>query len=260
MTNDKFKDALISAYNRGLEVKIMVDDDHKDDEDIVALKNAGIEVFDDNRSALMHNKFLIVDKRVVWSGSTNYTYYAFYRNNENAIRIENSSIALFYKQQFDELVAHSTNQLIYDSDVVDIYFSPEDDFKTKLISLIDSATFNIYFMIYAFTDKDVADALIRAKNRGVFVRGVFDEGFNANQYSKYDYLKNAGVDVKLDGGSFTLHDKVMIFDGITVVTGSYNFTISANQNNAENSLIIDNSLIYQKYENEFVRIYNEGKD
>ena len=260
MTNDKFKEALIDAYNRGLDVKVMVDDSHKSDEDIVALKDAGIEVFDDEKSALMHNKFLIVDKKVVWSGSTNYTYYAFYRNYENAVRIESSEVALFYKKQFDELIAHDVKQLIYASDEIDIYFSPEDDFKRKLISLIDTSEKNIYFMIYAFTDKDVADALIRAKNRGVEISGVFDESFNKNQYSKYDYLKNKGFDVKLDGNNFLLHDKVMIFDGKTVITGSYNFTNSANNDNAENSLVIKNTQIYQKYEDEFFNIYNEGKN
>jgi phosphatidylserine/phosphatidylglycerophosphate/cardiolipin synthase-like enzyme len=260
MTNDKFRDALIEAYNRGLDVKVMVDDEYRDDEDIVALKSAGIEVFDDEKSALMHNKFLIVDEKVVWSGSTNYTYYAFYRNYENALRIESSEVALFYKKQFDELVAHDVKQLIYDGDGLDIFFSPEDDFRDKLIALIDGATFNIYFMIYVFTNQDIADALIRARDRGVIVKGVFDESFNVNQYSKYDYLKSKGLDVKLDGNSFLLHDKVMIFDGRIVVTGSYNFTNAANNDNAENSLVIDNTEIYQKYEDEFFKIYDEGKD
>ena len=260
MTNDKFKNALIDAFQNGVNVVIMTDDDHKDDEDMVDLKNAGIPVYDDDKSALMHNKFMILDEKILWSGSSNYTYYGFYRNNENDIRIEDENIAKYYKKQFDELITKNITPSVYLSSSVDIYFSPEDDFKDKLIDLIDSANSNIYFLIYAFTDKDIADALIRAYNRGVDVKGVFDEDFNSNQYSKYDYLKNAGLDVKLDGNSFLLHDKVMIFDKKTVVTGSYNFTLSANNDNAENSLIIKSQTIYNKYEEEFEKIYEEAKD
>jgi len=259
MTNDKFKDALINAYQNGIEVVVMTDDDHKDDEDMTELKSVGIPVYDDEKSALMHNKFLIIDEKIVWSGSSNYTYYGFYRNYENDVRIEDEEIAKFYKKEFDELISKDIKHDVYDSDMIDIYFSPEDDFKSKLISLINSASKKIYFMIYAFTDQDVADALIDASQRGVEVSGVFDEDFNQNQYSKYDYLKDAGIDVKIDGNSFLLHDKVMMFDDSIVVTGSYNFTISANSKNAENSLIITDDKIYKEYEDEFFKIYDEAK-
>jgi len=260
MTNDKFSDALIEAYNQGVDVVVMTDDEYKDDEEMLKLKDAGIPVYDDEKSALMHNKFLVVDEKILWSGSSNYTYYGFYRNYENDVRIVDENIAQIYKEQFDELVSKDIQPGIYESETIDIYFSPEDHFEDKLISLIDSAKTQIYFMIYAFTDQDVADALIRARDRGVEVKGVFDEGFNASSYSKYDYLKDEGIDVKLDGNSFLLHDKVMIFDGNTVVTGSYNFTISANEDNAENSLVIKDETVYQKYKDEFDKIYSEAKD
>jgi phospholipase D len=114
-------------------------------------------------------------------------------------------------------------------------------------------------MIYAFTDKDIADALIKAYNRGVVVKGVFDEDFNTNKYSQYNYLKDNNIDVLVDGNEFLLHDKVMIIDKNIVITGSYNFTLSANNKNAENSLVIISPQIYQKYKNEFFKIYKEGK-
>jgi len=259
LTNDKFRDALIEAYANGVDVVVMTDDDHVNDEDMLSLKDAGIPVYDDSKSALMHNKFLIIDKNILWSGSTNYTYYAFYRNHENAIKIVDKEVALFYKEEFDELISKHREPGIYDKDGLEVYFSPEDHFKDRLIALINSAKSSIYFMIYAFTDKDVADALINAQKRGVEVKGVFDKDFNSNPYSKYDYLKEAGLDVRLDGASFLLHDKVMIFDQNTVVTGSYNFTLSANNKNAENSLVIEDKEIYKKYEDEFWKIYNEGK-
>lgn len=261
MTNDKFRDALIDAHSNGVEVVVMTDDDSVDDEDIKALKNAGILVYDDHKSALMHNKFLVLDDKILWSGSANYTYYSFYRNYENLVRICDKDVALFYKEQFFELVNKSIKPKVYDKDGLQIYFSPEDNFQAKLIQLINNSKKSVYFMIFAFTQRDVADALVDAKNRGVEVVGVFDEGFNnQNSYSLYSYLKNKGVDVKLDGNSFKLHDKVMMIDDEIVVTGSYNFTNSANSKNAENSIVIKNKKIYNRYEEEFRKVYSKAKE
>lgn len=261
ITNDKIRDALVYAHDSGIDVQIITDDSSKYDEDITYLKNSGIEVVDDNKtSGLMHNKFMIVDNLIVWSGSINYTYYAFYRNYENAVRIVDSDIASFYKDEFFELKHHNEIAEVFHNSILDIYFSPEDNFKNKLISLINEAKDSIYFMIFAFTDKDVADAMIDAKNRGVEIKGVFDEEFNSDQYSKFDYLKDANIDVKLDGNTQTLHDKVMIIDNRITVTGSYNFTLSANSRNAENSLVIYGKTISGLYKNEFDKIYDEGKD
>jgi len=260
ITNDRIRDALIDAHTRGVDVSIVTDDGSKDDDDIITLESAGITVLnDEKKSALMHNKFMIIDDRILWSGSTNYSYYAFYRNYENAVRISSHAIADFYTDEFFELQNHHAIAGILQNSLADIYFSPEDHFKNRLLTLIHQAKQSIYFMIFAFTDKDLADALIDAQKRGVRVKGVFDERFNKNRYSKFDYLKDAGIDVKLDGNPQTLHDKVMIFDDNVTVTGSYNFTLSANSKNAENSLVFTDKTINQQYKNEFYKIYTEAK-
>ena len=257
LTSDNIRDALIDAYNSGVDVKVFTDDGSENDTDIIALKNAGIPVRDDNNSnSLMHNKFMIIDGKILWSGSTNYTYSAFYRNNENAVRIENENIASFYSQQFDELYNDDIKSGSLNSSKLEIYFSPEDNFRQRMIALINSATTSIHFLIYSFTNKEIADALIDAQNRGVEVEGVVDEDWSSNQYSKDEYLINAGIDLKYDGNPYTLHDKVMIIDDNIVITGSYNFTNSANDRNAENSLVIKDNTIANEYENEFEKIYN----
>jgi phosphatidylserine/phosphatidylglycerophosphate/cardiolipin synthase-like enzyme len=259
-TNDKIKDALIDAKDRGVDVEIVTDDSKVDDEDYQDLKNGDIPIFDDNNSnALMHNKFMIIDQRMLWSGSANYTYYSFYRNSENIILIKDKKVAKTYLEEFKELKNHTFVKNPYISECVEVYFSPEDHFETKLIDLINQAKESVEFLIFAFTNKEIADALIRAKKRGLRIRGVFDEKQNEYQkYSKYNYLLENGLDVKLYGGNFKLHDKVMIIDKKIVVTGSYNFTVQADEKNSENSLVIYKKELANKYEKEFQRIYENA--
>ncbi len=260
-TNDKIKEALIRAKDRGVEVKIITDNSKINDEDYQDLKNANIEVIGyNNEDGIMHDKFLIIDQNSTWSGSGNYTYYSFYRNYENFVSIKSQDVAKAYTHEFNEMLNHYLIHQIYSFNNLQIYFSPEDNFKYKFISLIDGAKKSIKFLIFAFTDEDIANALIRAKNRGVIVKGVFDEDQNSFQTSsKYQYLLDNGIDVKLDGNSYKLHDKVAIIDDNITITGSYNFTETANDINNENILIIYNRDIALKYVNEFDRIYQEAK-
>ena len=261
LTNDKIKNALINAHQRGIKTEIIVEDGYFFSDDIKDIKNAGISLIsDENTKSLMHNKFIVIDDYITWSGSTNYTYHAFYRNNENAIRMQSKDIAYTYKKQFYELYNHDIKKGSFAKDGLEIYFSPEDNFKEKLLSLINRAENSIYFLTFAFTDQDISQALIQANKRGVTISGVFDESQNKSQSSsKYSTLKKANIDVKLDGNKYFLHNKVFIFDENIVVTGSYNFTVSANTKNAENSLVIENEDLSSRYINEFNTIYQLAK-
>ena len=262
MTNKHIISALKDAYDKGIDIKIYTDDTTVDDEAFKELSSYGIEVrSDSDEYALMHNKFTVIDNKILWSGSGNYTVYSFYRNNENYIRVEDESVAKIYKEKFFNLFNGASKRVSpYHKDYTSIYFAPDYDLEDILIEKINSASKSIHFMIYAFTDSDIADALIEAKNRGVEVIGVFDE--KENQYQKnsqYNYLKDSGVAVYLDGNSFKLHDKVMIIDSNTTFTGSYNYTEKASNYNQENLLLIQRDDISLEYEAEFQRVLDEGK-
>ncbi len=261
LTNDRIRDALIKAYKRGLRVLIYTDEKELFKDDMKVIKEAGIHVLsDEDPRALMHDKFTVIDRKTVWCGSCNYTYYAFYRNNENLVKIVGSKIAKVYRDEFFELWNRKLIENAYVSDTLEIYFSPEDDFKERLLGLIESAKKEIYFLAFAFTDEEIAEALLTKAKEGVRIKGVFDEKQNSYQKSsQYGYLKEHGLDVKLDGNKFTLHDKVMIIDD-TVVTGSYNFTDKANDTNNENSIVVHNSAFKARYLKEFEKIYAQAKD
>ncbi len=264
LTNKYIAKALIDAFNRGVEIKVFTDDQTRatEYEYFDELEEAGIPIEDDqNRYALMHNKFLIIDSNVTWTGSANYTVYAFYRNYENLVKVKNTEVAAIYNQKFDYLYNH-VDVTMPPSKVenVEIYFSPDDDFEEKIIELIDNSKKTIYFLAFAFTNDKIAEALVRAKERGVVVKGVFDEGQNEYQSgSDYQYLLDNGLDVKLDGSKYKLHSKIFIFDENTTITGSYNFTIKANDKNDENSLVIYDKNLTSAYVDNFNTIYSEAK-
>ncbi len=257
LSNDRIRDALVAAHKRGIKIRIVTDDYELFKDDMKVLKNSGIFVIsDEDPKALMHDKFMIIDHKVVWTGSCNYSYYAFYCNNENLVKITSSKIAKVYEDEFQELLDKRYREKAYISDVLEIYFSPEDDFEQRLLSLIDNAKESIDFLAFAFTNQAIADALIQKQAQGIAIRGVFDKRQNSYQKSsKYNYLQKEGLEVKLDGNKFTLHDKVFIIDKKIVVTGSYNFTIKANDTNNENSIVVHNNRFAQKYEEEFQKIY-----
>ena len=263
-TNDRLRDALIVAYKKGVDVKVITDDGEFYKKDIVVLKDAGIEVVnDENPYALMHHKFLVIDDAVVWSGSANYSYYAFYKNNENLVKITGSKVAKVYLDEFKELYEHKDYEGAYISDNLEIYFSPEDDFEQKLLQLIESAKVSIDFLAFAFTNEKISDALKAKFDEGIKIRGVFDKKQNdgfLKKYSKYNTLLSYGLDVKLDGNRQTMHNKVFIIDDKTVVTGSYNFTVKANYDNNENAIVVHNDEFAYRYLEEFETIWSLGEN
>jgi phosphatidylserine/phosphatidylglycerophosphate/cardiolipin synthase-like enzyme len=261
-SNDRIRDAVIETYKRGIDTIIVTDDSQINSENIKLLKEAGIEVIDDeDKSALMHHKFLVIDEKIVWSGSANYSYYAFYKNNENLVRFTGSKIARVYLDEFDELYHHNNKEGAYVSDTLEIYFSPEDDFEQRLLGLIEGAKESIDFLAFAFTNVHISDALKKKFDKGIKIRGVFDkaqhEGF-LKRYSKYQTLLDYHINVKLDGNKQTMHDKVFIIDNKTVVTGSYNFTTKANEENNENAIVVHNKEFALRYEDEFEGIFKLG--
>lgn len=258
-SNDRIRDAVLDAHKRGVDTIVVTDDSQLNSENIRMLKEAGIDLVDDeNPYALMHHKFLVIDERVVWSGSANYSYYAFYKNNENLVKITSSKIAKVYLDEFDELYHHKDYEGAYVSDTLEIYFSPEDDFEQRLLGLIENAKESIDFLAFAFTNEKISDALKQKHDQGVKIRGVFDQEQNdgfLQKYSQYSTLLSCSIDVKLDGNTQTMHNKVFIIDEKTVITGSYNFTVKANEENSENAIVVHNSEFASRYQSEFEDIF-----
>ncbi|MEM2320366.1 MAG: phospholipase D family protein [Candidatus Bathyarchaeia archaeon] len=139
-------------------------------------------------------------------------------------------------------------------EILGVYFSPRGGCAEAIISLIGSANKSIHILIYSFTLDSIGNALIEAFKRGVDVRVVFERN-EISEYSEYWRLKGAGVLVRNDTNPYLMHNKVMVVDSKIVVTGSYNWSGSAEERNDENIIIIRSRRIAEEYEKTFEKIW-----
>jgi len=126
---------------------------------------------------------------------------------------------------------------------VEVYFTPWDDAEGALLRTIQQAKRSIHVQAYAFSSRNIAWALGEAKKRGVAVELLADREQTAkNQHSLVNTLHDSGIPVWFEVRYNAAHNKVMIIDAeapdAAVVTGSYNFTFSAQARNAENLVIL----------------------
>jgi hypothetical protein len=140
-------------------------------------------------------------------------------------------------------------------EILGVYFSPDGGCEDQILYWIDRANSSIEILIYSFTLDSIGDALVEAHGRGVEVQVVFEVG-QIIQSSEYWKLKEAGIDVRNDTNSGDMHDKIMIIDGIIVLTGSFNYSQKAEETNNENLLIINSTTIATTYGEEFTRIWD----
>lgn len=149
-------------------------------------------------------------------------------------------------------------QLEASTGVLGIRFSPNGGCEDQILYWIGRANASIHVLIYSFTLDSIGDALITAYNRGVEVQIVFEKG-QISQYSEYQRLKAAGISVRNDTNSRYMHDKIMIVDGVIVLTGSYNYSENAESYNNENLIAIGSQYVAEIYEDEFAKIWDESQ-
>jgi phosphatidylserine/phosphatidylglycerophosphate/cardiolipin synthase-like enzyme len=275
---DPVADALIAAHNRGVDVRWVTDNEYglgADSEpgngQFAKLQNAGIEVRSDNRTALMHNKFWIFDGLVLWTGSTNITKNGIFVQDNNTIVFQAPELATIYEREFQEMWdgqfgPKSPSQLVDQSVVINgtpiqVIFTSEDPaIEPAIVPLVNSATTSIRFLAFSFTDFPLADAMLKRAQAGVSVEGVFDKTQSGGKGAELGTLFCAGIPVRQDGNPQFMHNKVIIVDERYVVTGSLNFSTSAEESNDENVIIIDNPDIARLYMQDFERVYSQGID
>lgn len=123
---------------------------------------------------------------------------------------------------------------------VQVGFSPEGSAQQLVLSIIGEAQRDIRLMGYTFTSPEVVRALVAAHRRGVGVWVVVDAKVNkiGPGRAALNLLVNAGVNVRTVNSYKILHDKVIIVDGVTTETGSFNFSRSAHRANSENVVVL----------------------
>jgi phosphatidylserine/phosphatidylglycerophosphate/cardiolipin synthase-like enzyme len=267
LTLNNVREALIHAHRRGIDVRLVMESDNLDSDDPQRIKAAGIPILGDRRQGAMHDKFMVIDRTDVWTGSMNYTVSGAYRDNNNLIRIISAELAEDFESEFDEMFRDDrfgpdVGQTTPDPKVqvsgalLEVYFSPDDRVEAQLVRLLDTARSSIRFLAYSFTSDELGAAVTRAAAAGIIVAGVMDEDQSkSNVGTELPAFRLAGLDVRLDGNPGQMHHKLFIVDEEVVAVGSYNFSRSANETNDENVIIIHNPALAQQYLDEFERVY-----
>jgi len=130
----------------------------------------------------------------------------------------------------------------------EVCFTPGGACTDKIVAEIRKAQKQIRVQAYSFTSRPITEALIEAKKREVEVEVIVDESNEDPKYKMDDFLKDQGVAVFTDKKHAIAHNKVILIDDQTVITGSFNFTKAAQERNAENLIILKDSKALDAYE------------
>ncbi len=128
-----------------------------------------------------------------------------------------------------------------------VFFSPGGGCSQEIIQRLSAAKQNVLVQAYEFTSEPIAEALVSAEKRGVSVAVILDQSKLSESSGIAKLLSQANVRILADGAHAINHNKVMIIDNATVITGSFNFTVAAEERNAENLLIIEDNNLAQRY-------------
>ena len=272
--------AVNNAYLAGKKVRWIYDGSQSNTG--LTLLNSGIHTLGSPTSSsygIMHDKFVIIDANsanpddaIVCTGSEDWGVTQFNYCNNNILFIQDSALAHVYTQEFNmmwgdtsatpnatlakfgpfktDLGRHTFN---IGGKTVELYFSPSDGTNSHILSSINSADTDLYFGVYDFTRSDDANAVISRHTAGVYTAGIVDQYSNTG--AAYPILTGGlGTMMKTyASSSYIYHNKMVIVDPSNVcsdpqvLTGSHNWTTSAETLNDENTLIIHNDTVANIY-------------
>jgi phosphatidylserine/phosphatidylglycerophosphate/cardiolipin synthase-like enzyme len=130
---------------------------------------------------------------------------------------------------------------------VQVYFSPKGGATDAVVNALDHATNSVLVQAYSFTSAPIAMALVDAHRRGIKVQVILDHSQRTEKYSEADFLRNSSIPTLIDARHAIAHNKIIIIDGYLILTGSFNFTRAAEEHNAENLLVINDSILAKRY-------------
>lgn len=128
-----------------------------------------------------------------------------------------------------------------------VYFSPDGGATDAIVAELGKATNDVLVQAYSFTSAPIAKALVDAHKRGLKITVILDKGQKTAKYSSADFVSRAGITTLIDAKHAIAHNKVMVIDGLVLITGSFNFTKAAEEKNAENLLIIRDKELADKF-------------
>ena len=290
--------AVNNAYSRGVTVRWIYDSTVNNtglsalNTSIHTLSSpAGVTISPCHKAyGIMHNKFVLIDAKstnpadaLVWTGSPDWNVTQLNSDYNNVVIVQDSALAHAYTTQFEIMWGSTTatpnasaslwgpcksNSLRHNFTVagtsIELYFTPSDSTNAHILSTIQSANTDLYFGMYTFTSVPDANQIVAEMDAGVTVDGIVDQ-YSAS-YAAYDtLLAHLGTThLREYTGGYIYHNKYLIVDPSNtcsdprVLTGSHNWTASADVSNDENTLIIHDAVIanlyYQAFKQDFTTL------
>jgi len=130
---------------------------------------------------------------------------------------------------------------------IDVRFSPKGGCTEAVVDALNEAKSTVLVQAYSFTSAPIARALVDAHRRGVKVDVLLDKSQRTEKYSSADFVAHSGIPTSIDDRHAIAHNKIMVIDDRTVLTGSFNFTRAGEEHNAENLLVIRDVALAEKY-------------
>ncbi|MDG1916081.1 MAG: phospholipase D-like domain-containing protein [Crocinitomix sp.] len=157
------------------------------------------------------------------------------------------------------------NKLILSANKVEVqqesvYFSPSEECLQAIIHNIRHANNKIRICLFTISDDRISEELISKSKQGVSVRIITDNDKMFDKGSDIEQLLRAGVPIRVDMTRNHMHHKFALFDSDITLTGSYNWTRSAERYNHENILITDSSKVLREFNKEFDSLWEEFPD
>jgi phosphatidylserine/phosphatidylglycerophosphate/cardiolipin synthase-like enzyme len=208
---------------------------------------------------ILHDKFVVTDHRYVWTGSANASDSCTGGYNANfAVVVDAPVVAGWYESELAQMYAgryHRAKQaqgpmraVLGDDLSIEVLFSPQHHaIDAGVVPLVAGAQRSIDVAVFFLTHTDLAQALIDAHRRGVRVRVLLDATGAANEYSKHDALRAAGIPVKVEDFGGKMHAKSAVIDGRIVIGGSMNWTKAGTDENDENTVILRSVHLADQY-------------
>ena len=265
---DTISKALVDAKNRGVDVRVIIDDDPDNKLIYNYLVGNGVPVINDSSLNdpihIMHDKFMVIDGDKVIVATANFGASEFYGNNDTAMYIESKAVAYFYEKEFLQMwnngngrfgiqktedysfiafTTYSGRTIVFEG-----YFSPQNygvmgRIPETIAGYINRAESSVYFSSYIFTTSwwvtPIYNAIVNAYSNGKTVKGVFDEELNVDTPGKRLYwFIDDNILVAIDNHPYKMHAKLFVIDNKIAIIGSWNPTKTATKVHDENILII----------------------
>ena len=222
-------DAFVRAHRRGVELRMVGDAGHLYNRGYKEFQLLHIPMVTGNMQHIMHDKFMVVDRRFVFGGTANWTPTDLEHNSNNFVFIDHPGVAAQFMAEHEQMWngVYGNNKLELDQQrswtvgdtEVEVWFSPNEDAMGRILELVDGAQESVRFTIFAFTKDQVGSAFIRKQQEfaekdaadGVSadtpamerrsVAGVIDKSqlHSNGQYHEVFRLLGAGIPMRLDG-------------------------------------------------------------